>query len=114
MLQRYGNLVRYPLGPINIYLANHPDHARHVLQDNSSNYSKNTFQYNLLQSVTGHGLLTSDGPFWLRQRRLAQPAFHRDRIAALIDTMADTADDMLAHCGCRLPRPVDRWMWRRK
>jgi cytochrome P450 len=75
----YGAVVRYPLGPLAVYLANHPDHARHVLQDNSRNYSKDTFQYNLLKSVTGEGLLTSDGDTWLRQRRLSQPAFHPER-----------------------------------
>jgi len=64
-------MVRYPLGPLAVYLANHSDHARHVLQDNNRNYSKNTFQYNLLKSVTGEGLLTSDGDTWLRQRRLS-------------------------------------------
>jgi cytochrome P450 len=65
------------------------------LQDNNRNYSKNTFQYNLLKSVTGEGLLTSDGDTWLRQRRLSQPAFHRERIAALGDQMAATTGELL-------------------
>ena len=108
-LRQYGDLVHYPLGPLAVYLANHPDHARHVLQDNSKNYSKDTFQYNLLQSVTGHGLLTSDGAFWLRQRRLAQPAFHRERVAALIDLMAGATDEMLVRWepAARTGRPLD-------
>jgi len=88
-------MVRYPLGPLAVYLANHSDHARHVLQDNNRNYSKNTFQYNLLKSVTGEGLLTSDGDTWLRQRRLSQPAFHRERIAALSGQMAATTGELL-------------------
>ena len=59
------------------------------------NYSKDTFQYNLLSSITGRGLLTSDGDFWLRQRRLAQPAFHRQRIAGFAGLMTAYAEAML-------------------
>ena len=66
------------------------------LQDNAKNYSKDTFQYNLLSSITGRGLLTSDGDFWLRQRRLAQPAFHRQRIAGFAGLMTAYAEAMLA------------------
>ena len=51
-----------------------------MLQDNHKNYSKDTFQYNLLSTITGEGLLTRDGDFWLRQRRLAAPAFHKTRV----------------------------------
>jgi cytochrome P450 len=91
----YGDIVRYPLGPFAVYLLNHPDYTRHVLQDNNRNYDKNTFQYNLLKSVTGEGLLTSDGAFWLRQRRLAQPAFHREKLAALPGLTATLAREML-------------------
>ena len=43
----------------------------------------------------GNGLLTSEGDFWLRQRRLAQPAFHRTRIASYADTMVSYTEQML-------------------
>ena len=75
MLANTGISVRYLVGPVAVYLVVHPDGVKHVLQDNAKNYSKDTFQYNLLSSITGRGLLTSDGDFWLRQRRLAQPGF---------------------------------------
>jgi cytochrome P450 len=78
-----------------VYLVVHPEGVKHVLQDNARNYSKDTFQYNLLSSITGRGLLTSDGDFWLRQRRLAQPAFHRQRIAAFAELMTGYAEAML-------------------
>ncbi len=91
----YGDLVRYPLGPLDIYVASHPDYVKHVLQDNNRNYSKATFQYDLLKSVTGEGLLTSDGPSWLRQRRIAQPAFHQARIDGFVDLMEAAVDRML-------------------
>ncbi len=93
---QYGDVLRYPLGPLAAYLVSHPDGVRHVLQDNGRNYSKDTFQYNLLGTITGRGLLTSDGDFWLRQRRLAQPAFHRQRIVGFGAPMADVVEAMLA------------------
>ena len=93
---QYGNVVRYPVGPLAAYLVVHPDGVKHVLQDNAKNYSKDTFQYNLLSSITGRGLLTSDGDFWLRQRRLAQPAFHRQRIAGFAGLMTAYAEAMVA------------------
>ena len=94
--RQYGDIVRYPVGPLAAYLVVHPDGVKHVLQDNAKNYSKDTFQYNLLSSITGRGLLTSDGDFWLRQRRLAQPAFHRQRIAGFAGLMTAYAEAMLA------------------
>ncbi len=92
----YGPLVRYPVGPLAVYFICAPDGVKHVLQDNHRNYCKDTFQYNLLSTITGQGLLTSDGDFWLRQRRLAQPAFHRTRVAAFAPMMAAAAEGMLA------------------
>lgn len=80
--RQYGDIVRYPVGPLAVYLVVNPDGVKHVQQDNAKNYSKDTFQYNLLSNITGRGLLTSDGDHWLRQRRLVQPAFHRQRSAS--------------------------------
>ena len=94
--RQYGDVVRYPVGPLAVYLVVHPDGVKRVLQDNAKNYSKDTFQYNLLSSITGRGLLTSDGDFWLRQRRLAQPAFHKQRIAGFSGLMMAYAEAMLA------------------
>ena len=73
-----------------------PADIRHVLQDNARNYHKSPL-YDKLRVLLGNGLLTSEGDFWLRQRRIAQPAFHRQRIAALAGVMADAARDAAAH-----------------
>jgi cytochrome P450 len=67
--------------------------VRHVLQDNAANYRKSPL-YDKLRVSLGNGLLTSEGAFWLRQRRIAQPAFHRQRIAALAGVMTDAAREM--------------------
>jgi len=66
-----------------------------VLQDQHRRYSKNTVQYNALSAITGKGLLTSDGPLWLRQRRLAQPAFARSRLMDLDRIIVPAAQAML-------------------
>src|SRR5512140_2993116 len=87
---RYGDVVRFQAGPVTALFLNHPDAVRRVLQDNNRNYTKDTIQYNALSTVTGRGLLTSDGDFWLRQRRLAQPAFARPRLQA-IGPLVETA-----------------------
>lgn len=68
-----------------VYLS-HPETIKHVLQTNNKNYKKG-IEYEHLKPVLGEGLLTSEGDFWLRQRRLAQPAFHRDKIAHFSNQM---------------------------
>ncbi len=92
---RYGDFFQYPVGFWTIYVANHPDAVRHILQENHRNYTKATFQYRLLGQVAGNGLLSSDGAFWRRQRRLAQPAFHRESLAALGTVMAEATEGMV-------------------
>ena len=70
---RYGNVVRFALGPWSSYAVFHPDHIKYVLQENNHNYGRSIF-VSMLKPLLGEGLLTSDGDFWRRQRRLAQPA----------------------------------------
>lgn len=94
--ERYGNFAVLSLGPQKIYLVNHPAYIQHILQINNRNYTKDTFQYNLLSTVTGNGLLTSDGDFWLRQRRLVQPAFHRQHMAGYANVITAATLNMLA------------------
>jgi cytochrome P450 len=71
-----------------IYITKDPAAVKHVLQDNNKNYKK-SFGYDILKLFLGQGLLTSEGDFWLRQRRLAQPAFHRKRLEALSKVMTE-------------------------
>lgn len=79
----FGDLVNLSILIRQVAFVNHPDGIKHVLQDNNKNYNKNTIQFSSLRRITGNGLLTSDGTFWFRQRRLEQPVFARPRIQAL-------------------------------
>jgi cytochrome P450 len=86
LAREYGDVVCLGLGPIRIYLLHHPDAVKHVLQDNNQNYVKGPV-IGRVKVLIGEGLFTSEGDFWRRQRRLAQPSFHRERIADFAATM---------------------------
>jgi cytochrome P450 len=105
---RHGDVVRYQLGPLTAHMVLHPDDVRHVLQENHVNYLKGRGTQRL-SLLLGRGLLTSEGSHWRKQRRLAQPAFHPKRVAALVDAMVDATDAMLAawEAHARSGEPVD-------
>ncbi len=94
LLRRHGDLVRYDiLGWPNL-MTGHPDAFKHILQDNARNYNKQVMEYEMLRPLLGQGLLTSDGSLWLSQRRLMQPAFHRQRMLQFGDLIARLANDL--------------------
>src|SRR5215467_1651396 len=75
----HGDIVNFRLGTQNTYLLSHPDWIKDVLVTHQSNFTKSRAAERL-RALFGEGLLTSEGDFHRRQRRLAQPAFHRDRL----------------------------------
>ncbi|MSP74457.1 MAG: cytochrome P450 [Myxococcales bacterium] len=81
----HGDVVRCDFGPMVAHLVSSPSGVRHVLQDNHRAYDKQTRGYLKLRGLLGQGLLTSEGDFWKRQRRIAQPAFHREHLASFAD-----------------------------
>jgi cytochrome P450 len=91
---RYGEFVHLKAGPYHGFLASDPADIKHVLQDNARNYHKSPL-YDRLRDSLGNGLLTSEDSFWLHQRRLAQPAFHRQRLQAMADVMVACTSQML-------------------
>jgi cytochrome P450 len=91
----YGPVARYRLGPLQSYLVTHPDGVKRVLQDHVANYTKDHLSYGMVRWIAGNGLVTSQGDFWLRQRRLAQPAFHRQRIGAMAGLMTQATNELL-------------------
>jgi cytochrome P450 len=75
----------------------HPDHVEYVLATGSKNFIKAaTLRSPFFHRLVGKGLVTSEGDFWRRQRRLAQPAFHRNRVEAYARTMVAYAERMLS------------------
>lgn len=86
----YGDIVRYKMGYMTVHLLNDPDAIKYVLVDHAANFIKG-FGYEQLLPVLGRGLLTSEGSFWRRQRKLAQPAFHRQRLTEISEVMAQEA-----------------------
>jgi cytochrome P450 len=93
--RRYGDVVRYRLGRLIVHLVAHPDGIRQVLLTNQHNYDKDTPSSAKIRAVTGNGLLTSSGDFWLRQRRLMQPVFQPQRLAAFSGLMAAATTALL-------------------
>jgi cytochrome P450 len=90
-----------------IYHFFHPDAVKRILVDNHANYVKGSL-IEPVRAVAGNGLLTNDGEPWLRQRRLMQPAFHRDRIARFGETMTGLTEEMLVRWETQpAGRPLD-------
>lgn len=100
---RYGDVVRLRLGTLSDYLLRHPDHIDYVLRTHPENYWKDRIT-KLLHPVVGNGLLTSEGDFWRRQRKLVQPGFSRDRIDDYARTMVESTQRTLA--GWEPGRPI--------
>jgi cytochrome P450 len=94
---RYGEVISLPLGFRRVYLLNHPDHVKHVLQDQPDRYRKSVPRVGRLKPLFGDGLTTSEGPLWRRQRRLLQPVFQHQRIVNLAPLITAATATMLEH-----------------
>lgn len=90
-----GDLVRFRAGPRYIYLVNHPDLIKHVMVDHHRIYSKETRVIKQIKWFSGENIFTSEGDFWLKRRRLMQPAFHRQHIASFGGVMAQTLEELV-------------------
>jgi cytochrome P450 len=94
-LQReYGDIAHVRMFNVDIYMVAHPEGIKHVLQENHRNYTK-SIDYKVIAQLLGQGLVTSEGSLWLRQRRLMQPMFHRQKVAAFGSMMTDCTLAML-------------------
>lgn len=89
--RRYGPIAHFRVGPQNIVLLNDPDMIRDVLVTHHRYFTKGR-ALQRAKAVLGEGLLTSEGDYHLQQRRLAAPAFHRQRINAYADVMVEYSE----------------------
>jgi len=92
----YGDLVPIRLGPRRALLVYHPDAIEEVLVARSRDFVKSPGVRLLLRRLVGNGLFLAEGEFWLRQRRLVQPAFHRQRIGGYGEVMTSYTARRLA------------------
>src|SRR6266480_3013738 len=92
--REYGDVAGLRVLNFKTVFINHPSLIEEVLVTNARKYSKGRV-LRANRHVFGEGLLTSEGDFWLWQRRLAQPAFHRARIASYAATMVDYTERMV-------------------
>ena len=93
--ERYGDVVRIPVGATPYFILSGVEGAKHVLVDNARNYSKGP-AYALLASFLGEGIITADGDHWRRHRRMVQPVLQRDRMPLFVNVMAQEADSLAA------------------
>lgn len=89
-------------GTLRNIMTTNPEVIKHILQKNNKNYPKSDLTKKGLGKYLGQGLLTSDGPYWLQQRRLIQPGFHRAKLAKLTDTMNDEITTYIDNLGKRI------------
>ncbi|MEX1364904.1 MAG: cytochrome P450 [Nannocystaceae bacterium] len=110
-----GSVCRLNLGLLDVVTLHHPDHVDHVLRKHGDDYTKDGPYWDAIRGLLGNGLPTSRGDFWLRQRRMMQPQFHKRRLEAMAQGIVasidrsldwpDVDDDwQVTDIGARMPR----------
>ena len=114
LLRTYGDFMRWR-GFQDVYVVNHPELIRPVLTRDYRQFSKRIIDYRVLAQVMGKGLVTNDGPGWVRQRALMQPMFGNRRVNGFDRTInaltSSTMDEWEARVGgdaVRLDREMSR------
>jgi len=92
--REFGGIAQFKLLNSKYFLVTNPDYVKYILQDNYKNYIRGR-SVETGRVLLGNGLPLIDGEFWLRERRLLQPAFHRERIAKLASTASQVIDSFL-------------------
>jgi cytochrome P450 len=98
---RHGDIFRVSLGAKKVVAVVHPDAIEHVLIENRDVYVKGA-TYDAIRVLTGQGLLTLEGDAWRKRRRLAQPAFHRERLNQLVAAMVGITGETLSEWRARI------------
>jgi cytochrome P450 len=97
LARQYGDIVSMPVLAMNRILLNRPDYIQQLLVLDHAKLHKSTLTKLVVGPLLGQGLLISEGDFWRRQRRLAQPAFHRSRTNEYSPVMVDCALERMRH-----------------
>ena len=94
-MEKFNGTYSVNLGSRRLIATQEPGFIEHVLKNHHRNYHKSPILTEQLGRFLGHGLLTSNGEYWLKQRRLIQPGFHADKIQALYAIIKRTVDSFL-------------------
>jgi len=109
----YGDVVRTRFLWVNAFFLYNPADIETMLTTNARSYRKaQSLRSPFFHRLVGNGLVTSEGEFWRRQRRLAQPAFHRQRISSYGDIMVQYAQRTIANWQDGEQRDLSRDMTR--
>lgn len=109
----YGDIVRMRFFYLTVTFLYNPEHIEYVLSTNAKNFIKSrSLRTPFFRRLVGNGLLTSEGEEWKRQRRLAQPAFHRQRINAYGEIMVDYTERLISNWKNGELRDIHRDMMR--
>ncbi len=92
---RCGDIYLLRGGSAPMVMLGHPRHAQEILVDKGANYTKDSPIWDPLRSLLGNGLLVSGGSYWLRQRRMMQPQFHRQALAGMAALMSEAIAEEL-------------------
>ena len=93
-LSSYGDVVKIYLGPLPTYVVTSPDLVYRLLVVEGSKFDKGIL-FDRFRPYFGNGIAMSNGDFHKQQRRLVQPAFHRDRLARYAETMAQASQELV-------------------
>lgn len=107
--RQHGDALRFRLGPKTLHLFSHPDLAEEILVQQADRFVKvyDPRKPTGLALVLGNGLVTSSGEVWKRHRRIIQPIFHRSRMAAMADRMAQVGEQRIAGWENHTGRTID-------
>ena len=109
--REHGDIAHLRLGPQHVYAIRNPEWIKDVLITNQSGFTKSRMLQRA-KVLLGEGLLTSEGEFHTRQRRLVQPAFHRERLmgygAAMVDCAAQCRERWISGATLDVAREMNR------
>ena len=91
-----GDIFQIKVPTRKVIVVSNPEWIKYVLVDNNKNFTK-SFAYDSIKIFLGNGLLTSEGEYWKRQRRLAQPAFHKEKLALMFNNMVEQSQKCINH-----------------
>lgn len=95
MTHEFGDIICFRFGPETLYIISHPDHMKHLFVDHHKNYGKQTRLWKKLNPFLGQGLLSREGEFWQKERKIIQPTFHRERISTFAESMTQSTEELL-------------------